>query len=90
MPSVANLNFYGGSRPRVGWHCDDEPLFEGSGDRKLIASWSFGPSAALKWRVKFCSGSEASSCWLHHGDLLVIDWAVPGRTPSLHEFWPGR
>ena len=34
---------------------------------------SLGSPAAFKWKAKSCSDSEASSCWLHHGDLLVMD-----------------
>ena len=73
MPSAANLNLYGGSRSHVSWHCDDEPLFGGIGDPKLIVSLSLGSSVTFKWKAKSCSDSEASSCRLHHGDLLVMD-----------------
>ena len=44
VPSAANLNLYGGSRSHVSWHCDDEPLFGGIGDPKLIVSLSLGSS----------------------------------------------
>ena len=73
VPSAANLNLYGGSRSHVSWHCDDEPLFGGSGDPKLIVSLSLGSPATFKWKAKSCSDSEVSSCRLHHGDLLVMD-----------------
>ena len=42
VPSAANLNLYEGSRSHVSWHCDDEPLFGGFGDSKLIVSLSQG------------------------------------------------
>ena len=71
VPTAANLNLYVGQRAHVAWHCDDESLF--SGDPKLIVSLSLGSPAAFKWKAKSCSDSEASSCWLHHGDLLVMD-----------------
>ena len=73
VPTAANLNLYGGSKSHVAWHCDDEPLFGGNGDPKLIVSLSLGSSATFKWKAKSCSDSEASSCRLHHGDLLVMD-----------------
>ena len=73
VPSAANLNLYGGSRSHVSWHCDDEPLFEGIGDPKLIESLSLGDAATFKWKAKSCSDSEVRSCRLHHGDLLVMD-----------------
>ena len=73
MPTAANLNLYGGSRSHVSWHCDDEPLFGGIGDPKLIVSLSQGSSVTFKWKAKSCLDSEVSSCRLHHGDLLVMD-----------------
>ena len=72
MPSAANLNLYECSRSHVSWHCDDEPLFGGFGDSKLIVSLSLGSSVTFKWKAKSCSDSEVSSCQLHHGDLLVM------------------
>ena len=89
VPTAANLNLYGGSSSHVGWHCDDEPLFGGSGDSKLMISLSLGSPVAFKWKAKSSSDSEASSCWLHHGDLLVMAGECQGRIPSLYESWPG-
>ena len=34
---------------------------------------SFGTRALFKWKGKSCPDSEADSCWLDHGDLLVMD-----------------
>ena len=73
MPSAANLNLHEGSRSHVSWHCDDESLFGGIGDSKLIVSLSPGSSVTFKWKAKSCSDSEGNSCRLHHGDLLVMD-----------------
>ena len=73
VPSAANLNLYEGSRSHVNWHCDDESLFGGFGDSKLIVSLSLGSSVTFKWKAKSCSDSEGNSCRLHHGDLLVMD-----------------
>ena len=73
VPSAANLNFYEGSRSHVSWHCDDEPLFGGIGDSKLIVSLSLVSSVTFKWKAKSCLDSEGNSCRLHHGDLLVMD-----------------
>ena len=73
MPSAANLKLHEGSRSHVNWHCDDESLFGGIGDSKLIVSLSLGSSVTFKWKAKSCSDSEGNSCRLHHGDLLVMD-----------------
>ena len=73
VPTAANLNLYGGSGSYVSWHCDDEPLFGGDGDPKLIVSLSLGSSVTFKWKAKSCLDSEVGSCRLSHGDLLVMD-----------------
>ena len=73
VPSSANLNLYGGSGSCVRWHSDDEALFGERGDPKLIVSLSLGSSALFKWKPRSCPEGEESSCWLHHGDLLVMD-----------------
>ena len=57
----------------MAWHSDNEPLFGKRGEPKLIVSMSFGTRALFKWKGKSCPDSEANSCWLDHGDLLVMD-----------------
>ena len=73
MPTCANLNLYGGSGSRVRWHSDNEGLLGKQGESKLIVSMSFGVSALFKWKPGPRLDSDASSSWLHHGDLLVVD-----------------
>ena len=73
VPSAANLNLYRGRSPRVGWHSDDEPLFGERGEAKLIVSVSFGTQALFKWKGKSCPSKDGHSCWLGHGDILVMD-----------------
>ena len=53
----------------------------------LIVLLSPGSSVAFTWKAKPCSDSEASSCWLHHGDLLVMDEAC--QDEYLHCTSPG-
>ena len=45
----------------------------GVGNLKLAVSVSFGASALCKWNAQSCLDSAASSCWLDHGDLVVMD-----------------
>ena len=73
VPTCANLNFYGGSGSRVRWHSDNEGLFGKQGESKLIVSLSFGVSALFKWKPGPSLDSDATSSWLHRGDLLVMD-----------------
>ena len=70
LPTAANLNLHRGWTSCVGWHSDKELLFGKCGEAKLIVSVSFGTRALRKG--KSCPDSEASSCWLEHGDLLVM------------------
>ena len=48
-------------------------LFGRSGCSKLIVSVSFGSTALFKWKGKSCPDGDASSCYLGHGDILVMD-----------------
>ena len=73
MPTCANLNYYGGPESCVRWHSDDEVLFGGRGESKLIVSVSVGFSALFRWKPRPSPECEADSTWLHHGDLLVMD-----------------
>ena len=73
LPTAANLNLYRGRFSRVAWHSDNEPLFGERGESKLIVSMSFGTRVRFKWKGESCPDSEADSCRLDHGDLLVMD-----------------
>ena len=73
VPTSANLNYYGCSRSCVRWHRDDEALFGGQGESKLIVSVSVGFSALFRWEPRPSPDYEADSTWLHHGDLLDMD-----------------
>ena len=73
VPTAANLNLYRGGTSRVNWHSDSEPLFGGSGVHKLIVSVCFGAPVLFKWKGRSCLDSGVRSCWLGHGDILVMD-----------------
>ena len=73
VPTAPNLNLYRGLHSRVGWHCDDEPLFGEAGCSKLIVSVCFGSPALFRWKGKSCPDGDVSSCYFGHGDILVMD-----------------
>ena len=73
MPTCANLNYYGGAGSCVRWHSDDEVLFGGRGESKLIVSVSIGFSALFRWKPRPSPDCDADYTWLHHGDLLVME-----------------
>ena len=57
-----------------------DPTFRKGAGAKV----SFGTWAPFRWKGKSCLDSEASSCWLGHGDVFVMEWAVSGRVSSLY------
>ena len=73
VPTAANLNFYRGRTSHAGWHSDYEQLFGEHREIKPIVSVSFGTQALFKWKGKSCPNNDANSCWLDHGDILVMD-----------------
>ena len=73
VPTSANLNYYGSSGSCVRWHRDDEALFGGQRELKLIVSMCVGFSARFRCKPRPSPDYEADSCWLHHGELLVMD-----------------
>ena len=86
VPTAANL--HRGWKSCVGRHRDDEPLFGECGDAKLIVSVSLGSSAVFKWRRQSCPDDEGHSCYLGHGDILVVDGQC--QDEFLHRTDPGR
>ena len=72
VPTVVNLNQYGGPESFVRWHSDNEPLFGPQNLLKLIVSLSLGNSVEFKVRRR-ASGKVPSSIRLDHGDVLVMD-----------------
>ena len=85
VPTAANLNFYRGGNSWVNWHSDNEPLFGRSGVHKLIVSVSFGAPVLFKWRGSSCLDSGERSCWLGHGDILVMDGQCQDEFSSLYK-----
>ena len=80
MPGGVNLNPYSGGKSCIPRHSDNEPLFGGVGDSKLIFSVSFGAEATF--RCARNSDRDGSSGWsqrLSHGDILTCHgWEGPG------------
>ena len=60
-------------------HSDVEPLFGECGDAKLIVSVSLGTQALFKWKGKSCPSNDGHSCWLGHGDILVMEGQCQGE-----------
>ena len=87
-PTSVNLGYYGGSGLCVRWRRDDEALFGGQ-ESKLIISVNVGFSALFRWKPRSSLECDSDSCWLHHGDLQVMDGRCQDKyfhstDPKLH------
>mmetsp|Transcript_78712 Transcript_78712/g.138872 ORF Transcript_78712/g.138872 Transcript_78712/m.138872 type:complete len:305 (-) Transcript_78712:30-944(-) len=93
-PNSVNLNFYpeGGG---VGFHADDEKLFDGLNQETCIISLSLcdkhasSPQGSRWFEVKLKKpwGSEVKALELQHGDLMTMEGFF--QKHYLHSAWPG-
>ncbi|CAE7252564.1 Alkbh3, partial [Symbiodinium natans] len=101
-PNSANLNYYADGTQSVGWHSDDESLFQGKVQDCSIVSLSLGGRREF-WIALKTEGAEPSQesvveVDLRHGDLLSMEGLMQKHT--LHfltreprqraDFWPPR
>ncbi|CAE8643993.1 unnamed protein product, partial [Polarella glacialis] len=68
-PNSCNFNFYHDGHGSVGWHSDDEKLFQGRNRDCLIISLSLGEARTFMLRC----GSWEESLWLKGGDLCTME-----------------
>jgi len=75
MPNSCNINLYRNGDDSVGWHTDNEQLFEAEDIDACILSLSLG--ASRKFQVKPQNKTEVGTAWktfvLHHGDLATME-----------------
>ena len=69
-PNSCNVNYYDPC-DSVGWHSDDEPLFESTEKDCLIISLSLGESRMFQ--IKSKSSENISKIQLNSGDLLTME-----------------
>ena len=72
VPTSANLTLHGGSGSRYGGTATMRS-FRGSGRVQAPCLGECWFSALLLWKRTPSLDCEADSCWLHHGDMLVMD-----------------
>merc|ERR1712226_503664 len=74
-PNSCNLNCYADGTDTIGWHADDEDLFQGRHDHCRIVSLSLG--AERTFEVRPIGGEEgaSASCRLRlkSGDLCTME-----------------
>ena len=66
-----NINLYANQHEAVGWHADDEPLFQACFQPALIVSLSLGSSRVFECRSN--QSGTISRILLQHGDILTME-----------------
>ena len=72
LPNSCNANMYESGDDVVGWHADDEPLFQASKRDALIISLSLGAARTFVYRLN-TPLDQAHKQRLHDGDLCVTE-----------------
>jgi len=79
VPTSCNISFYRDGADCVGWHSDDEELFGGLQENKVIVSLSLGQARSFQIRLKHKPGSgelnlnPVATTVLEHGDILTME-----------------
>ena len=85
VPNAVNCNLYEGHADSVGWHADDEPLFDAVQNWATIISLSLGESRLFQ--IRDAVGAIRSTT-LNSGDILVMHGAV--QKHFVHRVPPGE
>jgi hypothetical protein len=73
-PNSCNGNLYNSGMESVGWHADDEVLFDATNRDALIVSLSLGAPRQFELRPKsWESGENSSRVRLSNGDLCTME-----------------
>jgi len=75
MPNCCNLNLYEDGSHSVGWHSDDEALFQGKHSDCRIISLSLGARRKFELRLNWPQQGESpvTQIMLHGGDILTME-----------------
>jgi len=71
-PNSCNANFYENGMQSVGWHSDDEPLFDALNQDVLIVSLSLGATRSFELRSKD-NPTATTKLELENGDLCTME-----------------
>lgn len=72
-PDACNVNLYGSGAEGVGWHADDEPLFQATKSDALIMSLSLGATRYFEVRPKYSEQTDSVRLMLSDGDLCAME-----------------
>lgn len=79
VPTCCNISFYRDGTDCVGWHSDDEELFGGVQENKVVVSLSLGQTRSFQMRLKHKPGSgelnlnPVTTTVLEHGDIFTME-----------------
>ena len=92
LPNSCNINFYENENACVGWHSDDEELFQGKLIKCSIISLSLGASRIFQ--IKNKRTQIITKKKLHNGDLITMEGMFQKffqhRVPKSHYLVGGR
>lgn len=71
-PNSCNVNVYEDNRGEVGWHSDDEVMFQGLAGDTRILSLSLGAARDFCWRLQGTT-ETLGSCSLGNGDIMTME-----------------
>ena len=74
LPTGANMNLYRSGTESVGWHADNEPLFDAVQHDATIVSLSLG--ATREFQMRLGKTGKPATIRLGHGDLLIMTGRV--------------
>lgn len=69
--NCCNINKYVGGLEAVGWHSDNEALFQATKHPTLIVSLTLGESRPFE--IRQCDTNKSNSSMLGHGDLATME-----------------
>merc|ERR1712232_1114877 len=75
-PDACNLNLYENGGDAVGWHADDEPLFQGMHQDIRIISLSLGQDRTFELKRNWPEKDEGGECFevaLGNGDVMTME-----------------
>ena len=96
-PDCCSVNLYEGGQSFVGWHADDEDLFQGKHEAIRIIAVSLGQTRDFELRPALANarasgqwrgGHSQTSVKLHHGDVCTMEGFT--QKHYQHRLPPGR
>jgi len=73
IPNSCNVNLYEDGTESVGWHSDNEPLFESQVQDCLIVSMSLGGTRDFQIQQQWAEGRKLETVSLSNGDLMTME-----------------